>query len=126
MIYTVLRVAAVVAGLLLWIINFSTYIKKKLTEKFTWLWTLFGFVLILSGLVPGMYDWIYTMNTTGYIAGGIIALLMVAYTFIITKDIADLKKKNRELAMHVSLLNQENERILARLEEMTGKTKAEI
>ena len=66
------------------------------------------------------------MNSSGYIAAGIIAVLVIQFIFIITKEIAELKKRNKELAMHVSLLNQENERILARLEKMTGVNKSDI
>ena len=66
------------------------------------------------------------MNSSGYIAVGIIAFLVIQFIFIITKEIAELKRRNKELAMHVSLLNQENERILARLEKMTGVNKSDI
>ncbi len=122
----VLRIAVVVTGCLFLVLNLVTYVKKRLTEKFTWLWTLFAVVLILSGVVPGLYDWSSTMNSSGYIAAGIIAVLVIQFIFIITKEIAELKKRNKELAMHVSLLNQENERILARLEKMTGVNKSDI
>lgn len=122
----ILRIAVIVIGCLFLIWNFAAYIKKNLTEKFTWLWTLFSVVLILSGVVPGLYDWSSVMNNTGYIAAGIVAFLIVMYVFIITKEIAELKRRNKELAMHVSLLNQENERILARLEKLTGINKSEL
>ena len=122
----ILRIAVVVTGCLFLVLILVTYVKKRLTEKFTWLWTLFAVVLILSGVVPGLYDWSSTMNSSGYIAAGIIAVLVIQFIFIITKEIAELKKRNKELAMHVSLLNQENERILARLEKMTGVNKSDI
>lgn len=122
----VLRIAAIVIGCLFLVLNLVTYVKKNLTEKFTWLWTLFAVVMILSGIIPGLYDWSSTMNSFGYIAVGIIAFLVIQFIFIITKEIAELKRRNKELAMHVSLLNQENERILARLEKMTGVNKSDI
>lgn len=122
----VLRIAVIVIGCLFLVLNLVTYVKKNLTEKFTWLWTLFAMVMILSGIIPGLYDWSSTMNSSGYIAVGIIAFLVIQFIFIITKEIAELKRRNKELAMHVSLLNQENERILARLEKMTGVNKSDI
>jgi hypothetical protein len=121
-----LRVAVVVIGCLFLILNFVTYVKKNLTEKATWMWTLFSVVLILSGLIPGLYDWSYVVDSKGYIIFGIMAAIVISFIFITTKEIANLKKRNRELAIHVSLLNQENERILARLEKMTGLNKSEI
>jgi hypothetical protein len=38
-----------------------------------------------------------------------------------TIQISSLLMKNQELAMQVSLLNQENERIIKELERLTGK-----
>ena len=122
----VLRIIMVVAGCLFLILNFVTYVKKNLTEKFTWMWTIFCIVMILSGIVPGLNSWSFKFNSWGYMALCIILVLIVQFIFIITKEIANLKKRNKELAMHVSLLNQENERILAELEKLTGKTKAEL
>ena len=122
----VLRMIMVVAGCLFLILNFVTYVKKNLTEKFTWMWTIFCIVMILSGIVPGLNSWSFKFNSWGYMALCIILVLIVQFIFIITKEIANLKKRNKELAMHVSLLNQENERILAQLEKLTGKTKAEL
>ena len=112
----VLRMIMVVAGCLFLILNFVTYVKKNLTEKFTWMWTFFCVVMILSGIVPGLNNWSFQFNSWGYMALCIILVLIVQFIFIITK----------ELAMHASLLNQENERILAQLEKLTGKTKAEL
>ena len=122
----VLRIIMVVAGCLFLILNFITYVKKNLTEKFTWMWTIFCIVMILSGIVPGLNSWSFKFNSWGYMALCIILVLIVQFIFIITKEIANLKKRNKELAMHVSLLNQENERILAELEKLTGRTKAEL
>ena len=122
----VLRIIMVVAGCLFLILNFVTYVKKNLTEKFTWMWTIFCIVMILSGIVPGLNSWSFKFNSWGYMALCIILVLIVQFIFIITKEIANLKKRNKELAMHVSLLNQENERILAQLEKLTGRTKAEL
>lgn len=122
----VLRMIMVVAGCLFLILNFVTYVKKNFTEKFTWMWTFFCVVMILSGIVPGLNNWSFQFNSWGYMALCIILVLIVQFIFIITKEIANLKKRNKELAMHVSLLNQENERILAQLEKLTGKTKAEL
>jgi hypothetical protein len=118
--------SVVVAGIILLVLNFVTYVRKNLTEKFTWLWTLLSVLIILSGLIPGLYDWSYTVDSKGYIAFGIMLFILLVFIFIITKELASLHKKNKELAIHVSLLNQENERILARLEKLTGLNKSEI
>lgn len=122
----ILRISVIIIGIFMLVLNFVTYVRKNLTEKFTWMWTLFSVVMILSGVIPGLYDWSFTVDSKGYMAVGIMILIVIIFLFIITKEIANLKKMNKELAIHVSLLNQENERILARLEEITGLDKSDI
>ena len=50
--------------------------------------------------------------------------LMAAY--FISRQMSDLARKNQELTMQISLLNQENERVLAVLEGLTGKLKMDL
>lgn len=47
--------------------------------------------------------------------------LVVWGMYQMTIQISSLLMKNQELAMQVSLLNQENERIIKELERLTGK-----
>ena len=51
----------------------------------------------------------------------ITGLLIVWGVYQMTIQISSLLMKNQELAMQVSLLNQENERIIKELEKLTGK-----
>ena len=57
---------------------------------------------------------------------GLILLLIIFYgvlyaAYFVSLWISELSRKNQELAIQVSLLNQENERILRNLSELTGK-----
>ena len=122
----ILRLCVVIVGVLFITLCLLTYIRKNLTEKFTWMWLFFGIILILSGIIPVFSDWITTFNDSGYRLAAIIAVIIVWFMFVVTKEIARLRRRNQELAMHVSLLNQENERILARISKMTGEDKSKI
>ena len=51
---------------------------------------------------------------------------MLLFLFKISEYVSVLSRKNQELAMQVSLLNQENERILTELQQLTGKNKTEL
>ncbi|MEE0523826.1 MAG: hypothetical protein UC384_08475, partial [Lachnospira sp.] len=70
--------------------------------------------------------WSKRFNDVIYIAPFVIIIVFVCIMFYITKEISVLRRKNQELAMHVSLLNQENERILKELTSITGKDKSEL
>lgn len=56
----------------------------------------------------------------------ITALLVLWGVYQMTIQISSLLMKNQELAILVSLLNQENERILRELEKLTGKNAREL
>lgn len=53
----------------------------------------------------------------------ILSAFLILFLFKISEYVSVLSRKNQELAMQVSLLNQENERILTELQQLTGKTK---
>ena len=104
----------------------SNYVRGKLREKATFLWGILAIAMILSGAVPVLSGWSKRFNDVIYIAPFVIIIVFVCIMFYITKEISVLRRKNQELAMHVSLLNQENERILKELTSITGKDKSEL
>ena len=56
-----------------------------------------------------------------------IGIMIVTFgVYQMTIQISSLLMKNQELAILVSLLNQENERILRELEKLTGKNAREL
>ena len=121
-----LRIVIVVLGILLLVVTFSNYIKKNLTEKATLMWGFLAVMIILTGAVPALSGWSSKVSDTDFIAPFIILIIVVCFISYTTKEISVLRRKNQELAMHVSLLNQENERILLELTVLTGKDKTQL
>ncbi len=122
----VFRIVAVVAGALLLVLAFTSLVKKQMTEGIALGWAIGSVIAILIGAVPSLSEWSRKLSTGSIIALLLFAVFVVGYVFKISSDLSKLKMKNQELAMQVSLLNQENERILNELERMTGKTKVDI
>ena len=95
---------------LLW--DFYSYARQKLNESMGLIWPFVSIALIVTGAVPalsgGVSEWLL-------ICLFIICLLLLFLLFKVTKAVSVLTMKNQELAMQVSLLNQENEKILHRL-----------
>lgn len=83
-------------------------------------------VLILFGAVPGLSDWSKVVPKEACAAFLVIGGIAILGTFYLSGNVSKLLRKNQELAMQVSLLNQENERILGELEALTGKSKTRI
>lgn len=113
-----LQAAVVIAGLLLLLLDFMALVYKKITESIGLCWFFLGMVLISLGIVPGLRSWAQAVPKEAapalLLAGA--ALLLAA--FYLSSQVSQLARKNQELAMHVSLLNQENESILEELKEL--------
>ena len=106
--------------------NYDRYLrasceKKKLTVNLAVTWELLGIAAILSGAVPRFSGWSSRIGLGSLVVLLITALLVLWGVYQMTIQISSLLMKNQELAILVSLLNQENERILRELEKLTGK-----
>lgn len=122
----VFRIVVVVAGAILLVLAFTSLVKKQMTEGIALGWAIGSVIAILIGAVPSLSEWSRKLSTGSIVALLLFAVFVVGYVFKISSDLSKLKMKNQELAMQVSLLNQENERILKELGNLTGKTKVDI
>ena len=108
----IVKIALIVTGILFLILDFLAYAKQRLTENIGLGWGLFSTLLIITGIVINPD----TMNgDVIYLLIFLLGLFLLFVVFAICKTVSVLIMKNRELAMQVSLLNQENERILHEL-----------
>ncbi len=115
----IIRIGILTAGLLLFLISFLMHSRKKIAVNFAVIWGLLGIVLMLVGAVPVLSEWTNIVAPgTGFafFCVGAIILFTEVQTGVI---ISQLSLKNRELAMQVALLNQENERIMTELDEVS-------
>ena len=92
-------------GIGIMIVTFVLHAKKKLTVNLAVTWELLGIAAILSGAVPRFSGWSSRIGL-----GSLVVLLITALLVL----------------WGVSLLNQENERILRELEKLTGKNAREL
>lgn len=105
-------IAMIVLGGLLLIWSFLAYAKHRLTENFGMIWGLAALCLIMAGIVLAVANRSFMAVAVVVVLLGIILVLCL---FGFSQAISILIMKNQELAMQVSLLNQENESILQEL-----------
>ena len=86
----------------------------------------FALFFILAGIIPALSFCTGTFAVFSCPAQMILSAFLVLFLFKISEYVSILSRKNQELAMQVSLLNQENERILTELQQLTGKNKTEL
>ena len=110
----IVKACVILMGIGIMIVTFVLHAKKKLTVNLAVTWELLGIAAILSGAVPRFSGWSSRIGLGSLVVLLITALLVLWGVYQMTIQISSLLMKNQELAILVSLLNQENER--------TGKT----
>ncbi len=116
-----LRVAVAIIGVVIIIAAFLVYCNKKLSESHAFAWGLLGLALFVCSVIPGLSGWSHALasNTTPVYV--ILGVAVVWILFTISVNVSSLQARNQELAMQVSLLNYENERVLKALQALTGE-----
>ena len=122
----IVKACVILMGIGIMIVTFVLHAKKKLTVNLAVTWELLGIAAILRGAVPRFSGWSSRIGLGSLVVLLITALLVLWGVYQMTIQISSLLMKNQELAILVSLLNQENERILRELEKLTGKNAREL
>lgn len=113
-----IRAGISLAGVLLMVVSFVMHSYKKITVNYTVIWELLGVVLILIGVVPIFSQWTRQLASGTGLAFSCVGAIFLFEEFRTSAMISQLILKEREMAMHVALLNQENEAILKELERL--------
>lgn len=117
----ILQIVLVAAGILVMMETVLSLSQRKLREQFCVLWGIVAMLLVVSGIFLRPTVWGQYISETGTILVILSALCLIGCLFFLSVHISVLGRKTQELAMHVSLLNHENERILAELERLVGE-----
>ena len=112
------KVGLIICGIVLFLYTIKCLAKRTITESFSLLWGMLSVILILAGILlhpAGLEQYI---SRKGIILVGLTGILVLMGLYYFSIKISILQRKNQELAMHISLLNQENEQILKKLEQL--------
>ena len=114
----IMKTGLIVIGVVIMALSFVLHARRKLTVNLAVVWEFLGFALILVGAVSVFSSWCHLLAKGTVIAMFVIGALALWGSYILCILISDLSMKNQELAMQVSLLNQENELMLHELKKM--------
>lgn len=120
---TIIRILMVGTGILFLVPAFWAYTRQKLNDSMALIWAFVSIALVITGAVPAVSK---HLSESLLIFMFIICLLLLFLLFKVSKAVSVLSMKNQELAMQVSLLNQENERILHKLGILTDEKKDSV
>jgi hypothetical protein len=123
-----LRVFVCISGMALIVMARRASIARKMTEKQSLFWIAGGFIIILFGLLPALVYFISDQFSVEYPPSIIFAIAIILAIFGIFncyKTNAELSARVQELAMQVSLLNEENNQFREQLKQELSYTKEE-
>ena len=119
----VLQIIIIITGIFLLCVTTTSLARRKMTESFCITWGLISVMIILAGILLRPVGWSKYVSTLGMMLVLIVIFCVIYVAYFLSSKVSELSRKNQELAIQVSLLNQENERILERIEELTGVEK---
>lgn len=122
----ILQIIIIITGIFLLCVTTTSLARRKMTESFCITWGLISVMIILAGILLRPVGWSKYVSTLGMILVLIVIFCVIYVAYFLSAKVSELSRKNQELAIQVSLLNQENERILERIEELTGVEKRKI
>lgn len=113
----ILKVSMIDFGIFLLIMDLFMYARQKLTDGIGLGWAIVSLALLVAGIVVSLDDVCYLWSGAKNIVLLMFAVfaVIILFLFKISMAVSVVVVKNQELAMQVSLLNQENERILQEL-----------
>ena len=112
----------IVAGLVILSMTVVSLAKKHLTEVFCVVWGIVAVMFICAGIILRPTQWKIYISWSGLLLGLFGVVLVLAVAFFFSVRISVLTRQVKELAIQVSLLNQENEMILRELFEDPAKS----
>lgn len=117
----ILRGVIIIVGILLFWLTILSLAKRKMTETFCLIWGGISVAVILAGILlrPVLLE--KYISTTGMILVSLVAFCIICGAYFLSTMISELTRKNQELAIQVSILKRENEKIVKSLEVLEGK-----
>lgn len=107
-----LRLFMIAVGLVIFGMTILSLVKKHMTESFCIAWGIVSLSIIFAGIILQPTQWNRYISRSGMLLILFGALMLLCGAFYFSVRVSRLTREVRELAIQVSLLNQENEVIV--------------
>ena len=113
-----LTIFLIVMGIFLLVMAILSLAKRKMTEPFSLAWAIVSVLLVICGILIEPSELERYVSLRILILIFLITIGVVWTLWFISTQLSILMRKNQELAMQISLLNQDSEKMMKRLEEL--------
>ena len=103
----IVQILLIAAGAIILIVDVALLAKRKLSEPISVTWGFAAIIFILAGVFLRPNGWINYISPAGLIMLSILVVLALIGLFLASSRMSELIRKNTEMAMNISLLNQE-------------------
>lgn len=119
----ILKIYSIVLGVIVLIATMWQLAKRQLLEDVAIIWVIFGIFMIILGVAIPIANLGTLLGPTSFALILLFFAILVATVFRLSLNFSNLHRKNHELSMQVTLLNQENERILHEISTLSTERK---
>lgn len=123
----VLQIILVLLGGVLLFVTTTSLAVKRINEPFSLVWGLVAIVIICAGILLRPAGWNQYISSIGLVLALLIVGTLLFGAFFSSCIVSQLMRKSNEMAMQISLLNQENEELrnlVSRLQEEESDDKS--
>lgn len=123
----VLQIILVLLGGVLLFVTTTSLAVKRINEPFSLVWGLIAIVIICAGILLRPAGWNQYISSIGLVLALLIVGTLLFGAFFSSCIVSQLMRKSNEMAMQISLLNQENEELrnlVSRLQEEESDDKS--
>lgn len=117
----IIKYGIIAVGAFVMFSSFWYHSVRKLTVNLAVVWEILGVILIAIGSIPILSSWTHLISLGTGVGLFTVGAVCVWGGFQFSLLVSRLAMKNQELAIQVSLLNQENKKLIQQLEELTDR-----
>ena len=102
-----LQILIIAAGVFILLIDIVLLAKRKLSEPVSLMWGFVAVVFVVAGIILSPSGWNNYISMTGLILLCLLGVCIIYAFMVASCHLSELMRKQTEMAMNISLLNQE-------------------
>ncbi len=116
-----LQIIMIATGAVLLVSAITSLAKRKMTEPLCLTWGLIAIMIMVAGIVLRPVEVNRFISWTGLVLVVLVGFCFLYGLYFMSGKISELMRKNVELSMQMSLINQEKEEIYEQLKLLSKK-----